>query len=197
MENIPPTTWMQMAHLFQMELFPRMEAMVGELSAQAKLLTKTVAIVPLDRVRTRNWLGRPAGYRKAMLIAFLAKSIYNLATTRQLLDRLHSDEQLRRICGWQIAAQIPSESTFSRALAQFARQRIGEQLHQLLLPAKRPDRLVGHIARDSTAIEARERFPDTPPPDKKRKRSKQSEKSTNSAARRPPSGERKSNDSGT
>ena len=197
MENNPPTTLMQMAHLFQMELFPRMEAVVGELSAQAKLLTKTVAIVPLDRVLTRNWLGRPAGYRKAMLIAFLAKSIYNLATTRQLLDRLHSDEQLRRICGWQIAAQMPSESTFSRAFAQFARQRIGEQLHQLLLPAKRPDRLVGHIARDSTAIEARERFPDTPPPDKKRKRSKQSEKSTNSAARRPPSGERQSNDSGT
>jgi transposase len=171
MENNSPTTLMQMAHLFQMELFPRMEAVVGELSAQAKLLTKTVAIVPLDRVLTRNWLGRPAGYRKAMLIAFLAKSIYNLATTRQLLERLHSDAQLRRICGWQSAVQIPSESTFSRAFAQFARQRIGEQLHQLLLQAKRPDRLVGHIARDSTAIEARERFPD-PPPDKKRNKAK-------------------------
>jgi hypothetical protein len=41
----------------------------------------------------------------------------------------------------------------------------------LLLQAKRPDRLVGHIARDSTAIEARERFPD-PPPDKRRKKAK-------------------------
>ena len=133
MENNPPTTLMQMAHLFQMELFPRMEAAVGELSAPAKLLTKTVAIVPLDRVLTRNWLGRPAGHRKAMLIAFLAKSIYPLATTRQLLDRLRSDEQLHRICGWQTAAQIPSESTFSRAFAQFARQRSGEHLHQLLL----------------------------------------------------------------
>jgi hypothetical protein len=87
---------MQMAHLFQMELFPRMEAVAGELSAQAKLLTKTVALVPFDRVLTPNWLGRPAGYRKAMRIAFLAKSIYNLATTRQPLDRLHRDEQLRR-----------------------------------------------------------------------------------------------------
>jgi hypothetical protein len=42
----------------------------------------------------------------------------------------------------------------------------------LLLQAKRPDRLVGHFARDSTAIEARERFPDPPPPDKKRKKAK-------------------------
>jgi hypothetical protein len=159
MENNPPTTLMQMAHLFQMELFPRVQAVVGELSSQAQLLVKASVLVPWDKFLCRNRIGRPAEDRKAMQIAFLAKAIYNLPTTRQLLDRLHNDSQLRHLCGWQHAEQIPSESTFSRAFAELAANRTVEHLHRALIELRASDRLIGHIARDSTAIEARERFP--------------------------------------
>jgi len=35
-------------------------------------------------------------------------------------------------------------------------------VHEALIRETQQDRLIGHIARDSTAIEARERFPETP-----------------------------------
>jgi hypothetical protein len=37
-------------------------------------------------------------------------------------------------------------------------------VHQALIRETQQDRLIGHIARDSTAIEARERFPETAAP---------------------------------
>jgi hypothetical protein len=37
-------------------------------------------------------------------------------------------------------------------------------VHEALIATTQKDRLVGHIVRDSTAIEARERFPETPAP---------------------------------
>jgi Transposase DDE domain len=46
-----------------------------------------------------------------------------------------------------------------------------------LITATQSDRLIGHISRDSTAIEARERFPEAPPPpDKTRKKKKKYQK---------------------
>ncbi len=96
-----------------------------------------------------------------MIAAFLAKAIYNLATTRQLIDRLKADPQLRSLCGWMTAAAIPSESTFSRAFADFARRKLPERIHESLIRLTQHNRIIGHIARDSTAIEARERFPET------------------------------------
>jgi hypothetical protein len=92
----------------------------------------------------------------------VAKAVYGFSLTRQLLERLHQDGQLRRICGWEYAHQIPHESTFSRAFAEFAEMELPQFVHEALIAATQKDRLIGHIARDSTAIEARERFPETP-----------------------------------
>ena len=50
-----------------------------------------------------------------------AKAVYNMPTIEYLLDRLESDIKLRRICGWQRKSDVPSSSTFSRALAEFAK----------------------------------------------------------------------------
>ncbi|HTU46665.1 MAG TPA: transposase [Bryobacteraceae bacterium] len=68
----------------------------------------------------RGWLGRPAKDRQALASAFIAKSVYGLSTTRQLLQHLRTDRQLRCLCGWTSARQIPHESTFSRAFQEFA-----------------------------------------------------------------------------
>jgi hypothetical protein len=102
-------------------------------------------------------VGRPAKDRRAIARAFVAKAVYNLSTTRQLLDRLSSDNSLRRICGWEGRREIPHESQFSRAFAEFAATQLPQRLHHALIEATQKDRLIGHISRDSTEIVARER----------------------------------------
>lgn len=154
---------MQFSQLFQMELFPRLEREVGELSKPAQLLSKALAMTQLHRFIHKQFLGRPQDDRRALVTAFLAKAIYNFATTRQLLERLHADDQLRRLCGWSSAAAVPSESTFSRAFADFARRRLPEHIHEALVRLTHQNIVIEHIARDSTAIEAREHFPDPVP----------------------------------
>ena len=98
----------------------------------------------------------------AIACAFGAKAVYGFSTTRQLLEALERDAQLRRICGWKTARQVPHESTFSRAFEEFSQMQLPEFVHEALIRETQSDRLIGHIARDSTAIEAREHFPETP-----------------------------------
>ena len=70
---------------------------------------------------------------------------------------LSADKTLRRLCGWQRAGEVPSEATFSRAFAEFATSALPSRLHEALIQDTHADRLIGHISRDSTAIEAREK----------------------------------------
>jgi len=85
-----------------------------------------------------------------------------MSTTRQLLERLACDIALRRICGWESKREIPHESQFSRAFAEFAETELPQRLHAALIEETQKDRLIGHISRDSTEIEAREK-PVRPP----------------------------------
>lgn len=74
------------------------------------------------------------------------------------MDHLKGDAQLRSLCGWLSAQAIPSESTFSRAFTDFARRRLHELIHEALVRQTQQGRIICHIARDATAIEARECF---------------------------------------
>jgi hypothetical protein len=69
---------------------------------------------------------------------------------------------LRRICGWESRREIPHESQFSRAFASFAASQLPQRLHAALIEATQKERLVGHISRDSTEIESREKPVRTP-----------------------------------
>ena len=55
-----------------------------------------------------------------MARTFVAKAVYDMPTTRVLLDRLDTDAALRRIYGWEKKSAVPSESVFSRAFAEFS-----------------------------------------------------------------------------
>ena len=156
----------QFAHLLQSELFPILNEELGELTAPAKRLVATLEMIPLARFvpSSRGWVGRPAKDRLAIASAFVAKAVYGFSLTRQLLAALDSDAQLRRICGWKEAWQVPHESCFSRAFAEFARMELPQFVHEALIRETQHNRLIGHIARDSTAIEARERFAEAPTP---------------------------------
>ena len=148
--------------MLQQHLFPQLEAAVGPLSAHLELLASVIAMVPLGRLLTagRASTGRPAKDRAALATAFVAKAILNLPTTRDLIDRLRVDQALHQFCGWRSPLAIPHESKFSRAFAEFAASELPQQLHAAVIEATQRPRLIGHIARDSTAIPARERVPE-------------------------------------
>lgn len=78
-------------------------------------------------------------------------------TTRQLIDRLKISPALRRICGWQKACDIPHESSFSRAFKEFSESGLAEAAHENIIKEHMGDKIIGHISRDSTSIDAREK----------------------------------------
>ena len=154
----------QFAHVLQTGLFPILEDELGELTAPAKRLLATLEMIPLPRFvpSSRGWIGRPSKDRLAIASAFVAKAVYGFTLTRQLLDALAVDRQLRCICGWKESWQVPHESTFSRAFHEFAQMELPQFVHEALIRETQKERLIGHIARDSTAIETRERYPERP-----------------------------------
>ena len=150
-------TLVQFGNILQGQLFPVMEAELGALSDLQQQLVRTLALLQLDAfVEVRCGRGRPAHDRAAIARAFVAKAVLNLPTTRALLDQLHSAATLRRICGWGSRHAVPHESKFSRAFAEFAATELPQQLHEAIVATTQAQRLVGHIARDATAIPARE-----------------------------------------
>jgi hypothetical protein len=156
---------LQFAHVLQGSLFPVLEDELGPLGPKAKLFVKVLTMAPLGPwLGYRGRVGRPREHRCALAAAFIAKAVFNLTTTRNLMEQLHNNAQLRRLCGWSHRSQLPHESTFSRAFAEFASSELAQKLHEALIHATQKQRLIGHISRDSTAIVARERFPEPPPP---------------------------------
>jgi Transposase DDE domain/Transposase domain (DUF772) len=131
---------------------------------QQQVITALEVIRIEDFVAPHVGVGRSPADRLPIARAFIAKAVYGHATTRQLLDQLESDVRLRRICGWEKAQDVPKEWTFSRAFAEFATQELPTKAHESIVVAFQSDRLIGHVSRDSTAIEAREKAVKRPKP---------------------------------
>jgi hypothetical protein len=149
----------------QPELFPWLEDEIDPLTAKLERL-----IIILDTLGLEAFVappprgrGRQPEDRPQIARAFVAKAVLNLPTTTALIERLEIDRSLRRICGWERRCDLPSESTFSRAFAAFAAETLPERVHEQLVRQSLRGRIVGHIARDATEIEARERPSRHPP----------------------------------
>ena len=149
----------------QAKLFPQLEEEVGITTPKHYQL-----ITVLDFARVELFIqqyysraGRPEEDRAALARAFIAKAVYNLPTTRALIDRLQCDSVTRRLCGWERRGEIPSESTFSRAFAEFAESNLAGRIHNVHVTVYHGERIIGHISRDATAIEAREKALVKPP----------------------------------
>ena len=160
-------------HSIQADLFPWLEEELGPLGGRYR---RFVTVLEFARVESflphfRSLPGRPVEDRAALARAFIAKAVFDIPTTRALIERLQVDRTLRRLCGWTYAGEIPSEATFSRAFAEFSASALPARLHEALIEKTLGDHLVGHVARDATAIEARERPAPKPRAEKpKRKR---------------------------
>ena len=155
-------------------LFPELKEELGPLGEKHLQLVTILELLRVEEYvmqKHQREVGRPQEERKAIARAFVAKAIYDMPTTRVLLDRLEFDIQLRRICGWERCSDIPSESTFSRAFAEFADSDLGGRVHKALVDRAYEGQLVGHVSRDATEIEAREK-PKRKGPKKKAKKRK-------------------------
>lgn len=131
-----------------------------------------LALTPMHQriVHTLDWLnlegligyagkraGPPERSRLALAQAFVAKAILGFEKTTQLRSRLAVDTVLVRLLGFESHRRLPSEATFSRAFAEFAQMGLPAKAHEALIRQHLGGQLIGHIARDSTAIHARER----------------------------------------
>jgi hypothetical protein len=148
-------TWLNI----QGSLCPWLTEELGVLTKKQQELVTTLEIVRIEEFiySSRGFPGRPPKDRTAIARAFVAKVAYNMPTTRSLLDRLASDSALRRICGWERLSDIPDESIFSRAFAEFSDSQLPERVHAAFIKERYANEIVGHNSRDSTAIEAREK----------------------------------------
>ncbi len=165
----------------QGELFPALSEELGPLSERHRQLVTVLDLVRPEAFvgHAHGAVGRPKKDRAALARCFLAKAVFNISETEALVERLKLDKALRRLCGWSRAGAVPSAATFSRAFGEFAAGQLPARLHEAVIVDHQGERLVGHIARDSTAIEAREQTvrkkPEPPRPKRKRGRPRKGE----------------------
>jgi IS5 family transposase len=146
----------------QRTLFPQLEdCWKKPLTDKEQQLVSILEILKIERhiadTARNQRMGRKMSERETIARSFVAKAVYGFRTTRGLLEALSTTPNLRRICGFERVSDIPSESTFSRAFATFAKSGLGEKVHKALVEEHLKAELIGHISRDSTAIEGREK----------------------------------------
>jgi transposase len=149
----------------QAELIPEVATEMDGLSPK---LEQIIRVLEWSRIENllQTWVsvgpGQPQIDRCALASAFIAKAVLDLKTTRALIERLQVDKRLKRICGFDMHRALPSEATFSRAFDEFATSELATRAHQQMIQSQLADSLIGHISRDSTAIEAREKVAGKP-----------------------------------
>lgn len=148
--------WLKVRNI-ENTLFPYLEETLGDLTSKESRLIRILDFAEIERFVMDTQVTNPPKYRKEIARAFVAKSVYNLQTTRDLIDRLKIDRVLRIICGWRYGHQIPHESTFSRVFALMAYSKTADAAHQAFIEEYLSDTLFFYNSTDSTAIEVREK----------------------------------------
>ena len=91
-----------------MPCFPSWECVLGPLTEKQQQLVQTLEVIRIEQMVPPRFRvpGRPPKDRAAMARALVAKAVYDMPTTRVLLDRLVTDVALRRICGWERKSEV-------------------------------------------------------------------------------------------
>ena len=150
---------MQRWNVIQHELLPEVKNDVGTLTRKLEQVIYVLEWVRIEEFTQTSWcgVGRPPYERAWLANAFVAKTVLGLTSTVALIERLTIDRALRRICGFAMCKKLPCEATFSRAFEEFAQGCLAQRVHEALIKEHLGAELIGHISRDGTAIEARER----------------------------------------
>lgn len=144
----------------QYKLFPWLEEELDPLTEKERKFVQVVSLLDLENhLKKYSWkgMGRKKKDRLCMAKAFIAKAVYNFETTDILIEYLKGCKNLRRLCGWEHPAQVPSRSTFSRSFAEFSNDQLPQKVHEATVIKHYGCKVAGHVSRDSTAIEAREK----------------------------------------
>ena len=159
MNSTERSTVMQRWTTTQYELMPQLCDEVGALTPKLEKLIHIIEWVRIEEFLVDSWrgIGRPPHDRGMLANAFVAKSVLGLTTTAALIERLQIDRALRRICGFPLWKRIPDAASFSRVFAEFSASALAERVHEAFIKTHLGEQLIGHVSRDGTAIEARER----------------------------------------
>ena len=150
--------WNKVMNL-EKSLFPMLqeELRVEEFSKKEAKLIKILDFAEIEDNITVVRITKPPKDREEMARAFIVKSVYNLQTTRELIDRLNIDRTVRVICGWRYKREIPSESKFSRVFKEFSEMKIAQKTHGKFVENYLSDKIFFYNATDATKIPLREK----------------------------------------
>ena len=140
-------------------LFPELKESlrIEEFSSKESKLIKILDFAEIEKNIAIVTITNTPQDRKQIARAFIAKSVYNIQTTRDLIDRLHIDKTLRILCGWRYKTEIPSESKFSRVFKELSDLNIAQKTHEQFVKEYLSDKLFFYNATDATKIELREK----------------------------------------
>ena len=79
-----------------------------------------------------------------------------VAPWRVRMERMQADSKLRRLCGFDLRFALPIKATFNRTFGEFSASELIQRVRARMIEDTLGKQLIGHIRRDSTAIEARE-----------------------------------------
>ncbi len=161
MSKIIPTLskmWLKVKNL-ECSLFPELEESlrIEEFSTKEAKLIRVLDFAEIEKFITNTSLTNTPKYREQIARAFIAKSVYNFQTTRDLLNRLHVDRTLRILCGWRYKNDIPSEATFSRAFDEISTLQIAQKTHEKFVGEYLSEKTFFYNATDATKIPLREK----------------------------------------
>jgi len=165
MEDIIPKTssslskmWNKILNL-KNSLFPELEESlrIKEFSTKEAKLIRVLDFAEIEKFITTTSQTNTPKYREQIARAFIAKSVYNFQTTRDLLNRLHVDRTLRILCGWRYANEVPSESTFSRVFDEISTMQIAQKTHEKFVEEYLAKKMFFYNATDATKIPLREK----------------------------------------
>ena len=89
-------------------LFPWLQEELDTLTKKQQQLIEILELVRIEEFLPNYFgcEGSPQKTRSAIARAFVAKMVYNINTTTFLIERLKSDKNMRRICGWERVTQL-------------------------------------------------------------------------------------------
>jgi hypothetical protein len=150
--------WNKIINL-EKSLFPvlKEELRVEELSCKEQKLIKILDFAQIEKNITVVSITNTPKDREEIARAFIAKSVYNMQTTRDLIDRLKNDRTLRILCGWRYKSNIPSESKFSRVFKELSELQIAQKTHEQFVKEYLSDTVFLYNASDATKIPLREK----------------------------------------
>lgn len=150
--------WIKIKNI-EHSLFPQMQESLRleALSKKEQKLIKILDFAEIERNITVVRITNTPKDREEIARAFIAKSVYNLQTTRDLIDRLHCDRTLRVLCGWRSANEIPSESKFSRVFKELSDLDIAAKTHEKFVKTFLSKKTFFYNATDATKVPLREK----------------------------------------